>query len=117
MLLQKYNISSIDPVEEGKKLELLEEEYSTLSYQVNTNTMLEAAMELRSEQKKMALIRIDSEIYELSNELSKLETLMNESQQRDVPYLLELDTLYRTAIGEMESKQQERTAWTEQKRK
>ncbi|WP_138755928.1 M23 family metallopeptidase [Paenibacillus sinopodophylli] len=116
VLLKKYNVSSYDPVEEGKKLKLLEEEYSEVSYRVNTHTMLEEAMKLHDEQRKNALMSIDADIYEITDELSRLENLMKQSLDREVPYLMELDARYRTAMQHMIRKQEARKAWVEQQK-
>ena len=116
VLLNKYNISGYDLAEEEKKLKVLEDEYSDVAYRVNTHTMLEAAMELQGEQKKAALVRIDSKIYKLTDELRELEALMEQSNAREVSYIMELDTRYRNAMEAIDRKQEERRAWTEQKK-
>lgn len=116
VLLNKYNVPSYDLAEEGKKLKILEDEYSAVSYKVNTNTMLEAAMELHGEQRKNALMSIDSDIYERTDELREIEALMKQSLEREVSYIMELDTRYRAVLQAIDRKQQERKAWTEQEK-
>ncbi|RJX39142.1 hypothetical protein D3P09_16755 [Paenibacillus pinisoli] len=107
-LLKLYNISGYDPEEEGRKLYLLEEEYRDIAHRVNTNTMLEAAMELYDERRKAILTRIDSDTYELSNRLEDLEHQMKASKEDTVEAIMQLDGEYRSVLRQLKKNQDER---------
>ncbi|MFD0588510.1 peptidoglycan DD-metalloendopeptidase family protein [Paenibacillus sp. GCM10027627] len=116
VLFKKYNLPAFDPLEEAIKLQILEEEYVEVSTKVNTNTMLEAAMVLHEDQRKNAFKRIDTDIYELTDELTAIEGQMGESHMQEVSYIMELDTRYRETMQKLDEKQQERKEWTDQQK-
>lgn len=116
VLLKKYNMPAYDPAEEGRKLELLEEEYRAVSHRVNINTMMEAALQLHREQRENAMKILDAEIYGLTDELWEIEALMKTSFDREVAYIMELDARYRHTLRELDRKQKERIAWSEQEK-
>lgn len=116
VLLKKYNVPYYDPVVESKKLKLLEDEFNTVSYKVNTQTMLESAIELNDLLAKQALKKMDAEIYSLNEQLYETEALMEAGQDREVAYIMELDSRYRFALGQLNLKQQERKSWMEQEK-
>lgn len=111
VLLEKYGVPTSDAVAEEEKLNILEEEYYSVAQQVNNNTMLSAAYELKDQYNEIRLANMDLEIYELSDELNSIVKKMDESKEEDVKYIMELDSSYRSVAAKLERKRQERNSW------
>lgn len=114
VLLNKYGVSVDNAAAEGEKLGLMEEEYTKVAQKVNTNTMLSAASDLNDQFNKDALKNMDLEIYSLSDALNATETLMNNSKERDVAYIMDLDSKYRSIVAKLGAKRKARNLWGEQ---
>jgi|GEM_PF-1166223 len=104
VLLSKYGVSIHDPVVEGAKLNLLEEEYYVTARKVNGNEMLAAAYDVMNLYQNGSLGDLDREIYALGDRLNGVERLMSESKDRDVVYILVLDEEYRAIEAELAAK-------------
>lgn len=113
-LLRKYGFSVSDPVVEGEKLALLENEYSVTVRQVNNQTMLSAAFELADRYYERGLIERDSAIYALADSLQAVQLKMDANLESDVATILELDTEYRSIAGELQRQREARDKWLEQ---
>ncbi|GFN30942.1 M23 family metallopeptidase [Paenibacillus xylaniclasticus] len=110
VLLDKYGISVYDPVVEGAKLNLLEEEYYVTARKVNGNEMLATAYDVSNlyQEEVNLLADLDREIYALADRLKGIEQQMGQSKARDVAYILALDEEYRAVEAELTLKRQAR---------
>ncbi|QGQ98836.1 M23 family metallopeptidase [Paenibacillus psychroresistens] len=112
--LKRYNISINDAIVEGEKLNIMEEEYFIVAQRVNNNTMLTAASDLSYIYGESKLASLDKEINLLISELNSTEALMNKSKEKEVKYIMELDSKYRSIVSNIENKRQARKVWMEQ---
>lgn len=114
VLLEKYDVPVRDSMAEEEKLNILEEEYHVVAQQVNNNTMLSAAYDLLDQYNEAKLASMDLEIYALSDELKSIVKKMDESEEEDVEYIMELDSNYRSVAANLELKRQVRNSWIDQ---
>jgi murein DD-endopeptidase MepM/ murein hydrolase activator NlpD len=113
-VLDKYNIPYRDAAEEGQRLQIMEQEYHSAVYKVNTDTMLSAAIELRDDYSNIKLKEMDQELYRLSDKLRDLEQVMARSKNADIATIIEMDTSYRNVYFELEQLNKQRQEWVQQ---
>jgi murein DD-endopeptidase MepM/ murein hydrolase activator NlpD len=114
ILMQKYGIPVNNPVVESEKLNIMVEAYNEVAHEVNSNTMLSAAYDLFDQYSKNKLTSMDSEIYVLTDKLNAIEALMDKSKEKEVAYIMDLDSKYRSVMAELKVKRQLRNLWVEQ---
>ncbi|QMV40495.1 M23 family metallopeptidase [Cohnella cholangitidis] len=114
VLLKKYGISIDDPVIENAKLILVEDDYSTALFAVNSNEMLSVAYGLHGRNYETKLAAFDLDLYNIDDELRQTELLMDRSKEQSVSYVLELDAKYRTLLAKQDSIRNAREALAEQ---
>ncbi|MFC6551949.1 M23 family metallopeptidase [Cohnella cellulosilytica] len=111
VLLQKYGYSVGDPVVEGEKLALLENEYRETARTVNNQTMLSVAYDLAGRYYERGLIERDSAIYALGDSLQLIQLKMDENIESDVATIMALDAEYRSVEGELRRQREARDKW------
>lgn len=109
ILLGKYGISGVlNATEERGKLNLIEEEYYEVSKIVNTNEMLGLAVEVLNSYTTDKITSLDSELYELTDKLNNIESIILSSAEEDATTILKLDSEYRAISSLLDKKIEER---------
>jgi len=108
VLLNKYGITVDNAAAEGKKLDVMENAYYQAAKTVNTKEMLNAADVVYDQYVKNQLTALDLQIYQQSDELTQIQSMMEQAKSREVTFILELDARYRAAASALAAKQEER---------